>query len=387
MFISFPICSTSDVANIKVENSKKGDNVEKAKYIMKKMLKLFLIIFISIFIYSFYMNLHAEENNISVLESRPKDLNNNSVEDIIENNFNSVVGISKLKENGTSIFLMNAANDLGLGTGIIVSKKGYILTNEHVSGDKNCFVTMPNGNVTKADVIWYDNNLDLAILKVDEKIEHYANLGDSENTKIGEEVYAIGNPIGYEFQRTVTFGIISALNRTIKIEDKNDYLYMSNLIQTDATINPGNSGGPLVNKQGQVIGINSVKITSADGIGFAIPINIIKPIIEKLDSVGRFEEAYLGIFAYDSAVIPYINKNIKMKKGVYIEKIYEDGPATSSELKEGDIITKIDDKEVNKMSDLQEYLYSKNPKDKINIIINREGKEKNISIELDKKEN
>ena len=322
------------------------------------------------------------------------------------------VGISKLKDNGTSVFLMNAENDLGLGTGIIVSKKGYILTNEHVSGDRNCYVTMPNGNITKADVIWYDKNLDLSILKVNEKIESSANLGNSEDTKIGEEVYAIGNPIGYEFQRTVTYGVISALNRTIKLEENNDYVYMSNLIQTDATINPGNSGGPLINKQGQIIGINSVKITSADGIGFAIPINIVKPIIQKLDSTGKFEEAYLGIFTYDSAVIPYLNKslNIKkgvyiekiyedgpaenselkdgdiLKKGVYIEKIYEDGPAANSELKDGDIITKIDETEINKMSELQEYLYSKNPNDKINILLNRNGKEKSINIELGKRE-
>ena len=360
--------------------------MDKVKYIIKKMLKLFFIIFISIFIYIFYMNLQAVENNDVLIEKRNVDLNNNSIEDILENNFNSVVGISKLKDNGTSIFLMNAANDLGLGTGIIVSKNGYILTNEHVSGDKNCYVTMPNGNVTKAEVVWYDKNLDLSILKVNEKIDNFANLGNSEDTKIGEEVYAIGNPIGFEFERTVTYGIISALNRTIKLEENNDYVYMSNLIQTDATINPGNSGGPLVNKQGQVVGINSVKITSADGIGFAIPINIVKPILEKLDSNGKFEEAYLGIFAYDSAVIPYLNKNINIKNGVYIEKIYEDGPANNSELKEGDIITKLDDRQISKMSDLQEYIYSKSPNDNINIIINRNGKEKSINITLDKGE-
>ena len=353
--------------------------MKKTKYILKKMLKLFFIIFISIFIYAFYLNLQAVENNERIVEQKKSDLNNNSIEDILENNFNSVVGISKLKNNGTSIFLMNAANDLGLGTGIIVSKRGYILTNEHVSGNSNCYVTMPNGNVTNADVVWYDKD-------INEKIDDCAYLGNSEDAKIGEEVYAIGNPIGYEFQRTVTFGIISALNRTIKLEENNDYVYMSNLIQTDATINPGNSGGPLVNRHGQIIGINSVKITSADGIGFAIPINIVKPIIEKLDTTGKFEEAYLGIFAYDSSVIPYLNKDVNIKNGVYIEKIYEDSPASQSELKEGDIITKIDDREINKMSNLQEYLYSKNPKDKINIIINRKGKEKSINITLDKGE-
>ena len=160
---------------------------------------------------------------------------------------------------------------------------------------------------------------------------------------------------------------------------------MSYLLQTDATINPGNSCGPLIKSNGEVIVINTVKITSAEGMGFAIPINIVKPIIEKLDSTGAFKEAYLGIFAYDSSIIPYMNKNIDLKSGIYVEKINEDGPANGTELKVGDIITKIDDKTMNKMSDLQEYLYSKNPNDTVNITVNRNGKEKIISIELSEK--
>ena len=358
----------------------------KAKYIMKKMLKIFLIIFISIFIYEFYIDLQTQESEADVSSTqKDSDVNSNSIEDVLENSFNSVVGISKLKDNGTSIFLMNASEDLGLGTGIIVSKNGYILTNQHVSGDSSCYVTLPSGNTSKAKVIWSDKDLDLSIVKVNEKFSNYASLGNSEDIKIGENVYAIGNPIGYEFQRTVTAGIVSALNRTIKLEENNDYVYMSNLIQTDATINPGNSGGPLINKDGRIIGINSVKITSAEGMGFAIPINIVKPIIEKLDSTGKFSEAYLGIFAYDSSIIPYMNKNIDLKSGIYIEKINEDGPANGTELKVGDVITKIDDKVMNKMSDLQEYLYSKNPNDTISITVNRNGKEKNISIQLGEK--
>lgn len=358
----------------------------KTKYIINKLLKLFLIIFISIFIYEFYIDLQTQESEADITsEENDKNINSNSIEDVLENSFNSVVGISKLKNNGTSIFLMNASEDLGLGTGIIVSKKGYILTNQHVSGDSSCYVTLPSGNVSKATVIWSDKDIDLSIIKVSEKFKNCANLGNSENTKIGENVYAIGNPIGYEFQRTVTGGIISALNRTIKIQENDDYIYMSNLIQTDATINPGSSGGPLTDMSGNVIGINSVKITSAEGMGFAVPINIVKPIIEKLDSTGKFSEAYLGIFAYDSSIIPYMDSSIELKNGIYIEKINEDGPANGTELKVGDIITKIDDKAMNKMSDLQEYLYSKNPKDTINITINRKGKEKIISIELSEK--
>lgn len=124
----------------------------------------------------------------------------------------------------------------------------------------------------------------------------FINLGDSENIKIGEEVFAIGNPIGFEFQRTVTAGIISGKNRTIKIHEENRETYMEDLIQTDATINEGNSGGPLINKNGEMIGITSVKVNDVDGIGFAIPINILKPILNKLIETGKFEEAYLRCF-------------------------------------------------------------------------------------------
>ncbi len=357
---------------------------EKSKYIIKKIFKLFFIIFITILIYGFYIDLQTQTSKADIPEE--SDINHNSITDVLETSFHSVVGISKLKDNGSSIFLVNASQDLGLGTGIVVSKDGYILTNEHVSGSSTCYVTLSSGKVSKGKVIWSDKDVDLSIVKVDEKFNRCANIGNSEEVKIGEAAYAIGNPIGFEFQRTVTSGVISALNRTIKLQEDNDYIYMSNLIQTDATINPGNSGGPLINQNGEVIGINTVKITSAEGIGFAIPINIVKPIIEKLSTTGSFGEAYLGIFAYDASVIPYMDNSISTKTGIYVEKISENGPAYSTELKVGDIITKIDDKAINKMSQLQEYIYSKNPGDTIYLTVNRKGKEKTISIELSKKD-
>jgi len=143
----------------------------------------------------------------------------------------------------------------------------------------------------------------------------------------GKPVYAIGNPIGVEFKRTVTAGIVSGLNRTIRIEENGETSYMASLIQTDATINPGNSGGPLINRQGEVIGINTVKITTAEGIGFAIPINIVKPIIEQFINTGAFEEAYLGIFGVDKAAIPFLESDIRLDKGIYVLQIAVDGPA------------------------------------------------------------
>ena len=214
---------------------------------------------------------------------------------------------------------------------------------------------------------------------------NYITLGDSDNLKIGEKTYAIGNPIGVEFQRTVTSGIISGINRTVKIEEEKDTSYMEDLIQTDATINPGNSGGPLINSKGEVIGINSIKIEEAEGIGFAVPINIVKPIIESFSKNGSFDEAYLGIFAYDKQVTNYLESEIDFQNGIYIAQISSDGPSYLSGLKVGDIITKIDDISINKMSELRGYIYTKKPGDEVNISFLRNKREHNVKIKLSKK--
>lgn len=297
------------------------------------------------------------------------------------------MGISRIKDAGNTIFLNDSVNKLGLGSGIIVTEDGYILTNEHVSGGKygKCYVTFENGSSYNADVVWSDSDLDLSIIKINAKGLKYANLGDSNNIKIGENVYAIGNPVGFEFQKTVTSGIVSALNRTIKFDENDETVYMSNLIQTDATINPGNSGGPLINLEGNVIGINSVKITSAEGIGFAIPINIVKPIIERLKTDSKFEEVSIGIFAYDKNVIPYLNNGVKFDSGIYVASISVDSTAKNAGLQQGDIILKIDGKELNKMSDLREYIYTKNPGDEVSLLVLRNRKQMEIKIKLIKK--
>jgi S1-C subfamily serine protease len=199
---------------------------------------------------------------------------------------------------------------------------------------------------------------------------------------LAEDVYAIGNPVGFEFQRSVTKGIVSGLNRTIKIEEDGTSTYMEDLIQTDATINEGNSGGALITKNGELIGINSIKITSAEGMGFAVPVNIIKPIIEKLEKDGKFEESYLGIYGYDKEVIPYMNSSLKFNYGIYVAEISTDGPLYNSELNVGDIITKIDDTEISKMNDLRKYIYTKSPGDSVNLEVERNGKVFNVSVKL-----
>ena len=313
--------------------------------------------------------------------------NDESIENIIAETNYSVVGISKIEDVGDSVFSENAIEKLGLGTGIIVSSKGYIVTNMHVSGDKysNCYVTLENGNSYKANVVWADSTLDLSILKINIEGMRSAKLGDSSKVKTGQTVYAIGNPIGYEFQRTVTSGIISAESRTLKFKENNTDILMTDLIQTDADINPGNSGGPLINTKGEVIGINSLKIDSAEGIGFAVPINIIKPIIEKFDKTGKFEEPTIGISGYDKNVIPYLDKDISITSGVYVENIVKGSPAEQKGILKGDIILKIDDKEINTMNELKEYVYSKYPGNEVNLSIKRNGISKNVKINLGKK--
>jgi S1-C subfamily serine protease len=231
-------------------------------------------------------------------------------------------------------------------------------------------------------VVWADKHIDLAIVKISIAKADYLELGDSDQIELGEDVYAIGNPIGFEFQRTVTKGIISGLNRTIKIEEDNDFVYMEDLIQTDSTINEGNSGGALINTSGELLGINTIKITDAQGIGFAVPINIVKPIIEKLSTTGKFEEAYLGIYGYDKEVIPYLNSSMKLESGIYVDSIALDGPVYNSGVMVGDIITKIDDVEINKMSELKKYIYSKSPGDKVKLTVKRNSKEFEVEIKL-----
>lgn len=323
----------------------------------------------------------VDEQAVENVEEKSK-----NVADVIEETVKCVVGISKLKNAGTSIFSSSTENQLGLGTGIILTDNGYILSNEHVTGNKysKCYITLENGNNHEGTVMWSDSNLDLSIVKIEANNLSYVTLADSDNIRIGEQVYAIGNPIGYEFRRTVTAGIISAKNRTIKIEEDEKSSYMTDLIQTDATINPGNSGGPLIYPNGEVIGINTVKISSAEGIGFAIPINIVKPIIENYKTTGNFEEAKIGVYAYDKEVIPYLENNISrnFQEGIYVAQITKNGPADIAGIKEGDIITQIDGEKLNTMNDLREYIYTKKINEEVVLKINRGKIKKEIKVKL-----
>lgn len=245
----------------------------KAKRVKKKnkfkkviIISFVLIIILAMSIYLYYTYKNIEINNLNYetekvistineknVESEVE--NSKNVADVLENIMESIVGISKLKDNGSSIFLNNNESSLGLGTGVIISENGYILSNEHVTGARysTCYITLENSKKYEGTVVWSDTDLDLSITKIDANNLKYVTLGDSSKIRIGESVYAIGNPIGFEFRRTVTSGIISSKNRTIKLEEGENISYMSDLIQTDATINPGNSGGPLIYPNGDVI--------------------------------------------------------------------------------------------------------------------------------------
>lgn len=280
-----------------------------------------------------------------------------------------VVGITVERAVQDNLFERNRETEVGFGSGVVVSPDGYILTNNHVAGGKSSriVVSFADGRNVDGEVIWADPVLDLAAVKVNLTGLTPLPLGDASKLEVGETAIAIGNPLGLEFQRSVTSGIISALNRTISIETETGSNYMEDLIQTDASINPGNSGGPLLNSKGEVIGINTVKVSSAEGMGFAIPINISKPIVSRLVSTGTFKEPYLGLFAYDKNVIPQIDGSANVPGGVYVAHVDTKGPAFRGGIRKGCIIRKIDDTEIDTMMQLRTYLYSKAPGDSIRI--------------------
>ena len=207
----------------------------------KILIVSFFLIFVWIFgfyLYTTYQNIEINESNYAaekqLYTEKGQTVENieeesTRIADVIENTTEKVVGISKLKNTGSSIFSNNKEDELGLGTGFIVTQNGYIVSNSHVTGEKysKCYVTLESGNNYEGTVVWSDADLDLSIVKINAKDLPYVNLGDSSSIRVGETVYAIGNPIGFEFRRTVTSGIVSAKNRTIKIEEEEKVSYMT----------------------------------------------------------------------------------------------------------------------------------------------------------------
>ncbi len=294
----------------------------------------------------------------------------------------SVVGIAVKKNSGNKIAQV-LDSTWSVGSGCILDSKGYIITNQHVIGNEkdDIFVTLYGGDSIKGELIWSSNLLDLAVIKINIGGLPSAVMGDSDSLRIGERAIAIGNPLGFDFQGTLTSGVISGLNRTVEVNG----IYMEDLIQTDASINSGNSGGPLMNSKGEVIGINTVKVASAEGIGFAIPINQIKPIIDKIVKNGEFIEPYFGVLAYDKAMTSYISSDIKLDTGIFVYDIDYGSPAYISGIRKGNIILTVDDIPIDTLCEFRSILFSKNIGEKMRVKILNDKGEKEVVVQVKSK--
>ena len=270
----------------------------------------------------------------------------------------------------------------GIGSGFIINEEGYILTNYHViKGAQEVSVTLSDGTEAKAKVVNYDENQDVAMIKINDenvKVPAVVELGDSDALRPGEEVLAIGTPLSKDFNQTVTSGIISAVSRNVQTSSG----VTLNLLQTDAAINPGNSGGPLVNTKGEVIGINTMKIASdeVEGIGFSIPINEIKDRIEALS------KPILNLGISIREVTEDLAKQYKMEEGLYIVNVTEFSPAEKAGLKGGDVIVKFDGKRIKTFDELKEIRDTKNEGDIVSVEVIRDGENKTFNVQLEAKQ-
>ena len=302
-------------------------------------------------------------------------------EDMIEKALRCVVGISSADTSQG----INKKTQWYMGSGVIASSDGYIITNHHVIGARpeRIVVTLHSGQTLEGKTVWSDSSLDLAVVKIDGEGYAYASLGNARRVRVGESVVAIGNPLSMQFERTVTAGIISAVGRSISIEnDDGEMGYMEDLIQTDAAINSGNSGGPLLNSNGEVIGINTIKVTSAEGMGFAVPINVCVPVIERLKSVGQFRTPYLGLYAYTPEAARYLGASGDIKEGLFVAKIDTEGPAFAAGIRYGDIITAINGEKVNNMLSLREELYKRQSGEEITVEFIRNMETRRVGVML-----
>jgi serine protease Do len=269
----------------------------------------------------------------------------------------------------------------GIGSGFIINEEGYILTNYHViEGAKEVTVTLSDGRDVPAKVINYDENQDIAMLKLNDdsvKVPGIVELGDSSVLKPGEEVLAIGTPLSKEFNQTLTGGYVSAVNRSVETSTG----VKVNLIQTDAAINPGNSGGPLINTKGQVVGINTLKISDSnvEGIGFAIPIN---EVSERIESLSK-PILNLGISVRE--INSDLAKQYDMEEGLYIAQVSEFSPAEKSGLQIGDVMVKFDGQKIKTFDELKKIRDTKSEGDIVEVEVVRNGQNKTFNVQLEVK--
>lgn len=298
-----------------------------------------------------------------------------TVPQVVEKVKPAVVGISTKSLVRDQFF--NVREQEGLGSGFIINEEGYVVTNYHViNGAQEVKVIFYDGKEVNAKVVNYDAERDLAVIKITDnvKMPGIIQLGNSSTVKAGEEVIAIGNPLGKEFSSTVTKGIISSPNRKMKTESGNVLDY----IQTDAAINPGNSGGPLINSKGEVIGVNTAKKVGEgiEGIGFAIPINEVK------DRLGSLSKPILKMGIQVRTITPELAKENNLQEGVYVVGVQEFSPAEKAGLKSGDLIVEFGGKKIKSVEELNESKSKYNDGDSVPLEVVRDGKKIKLNITL-----
>lgn len=257
----------------------------------------------------------------------------------------------------------------GIGSGVVVDARGYVATNRHVVMDsREISVTTIDGKKFSGEVVGTDATSDTAVVKMEGRGLPPAELGDSDSLKVGQLVIAIGNPFGFILGGpTVTIGVVSALGRNIQAEDR----LFENLIQTDAAINPGNSGGPLLDSGGRVIGINTAMIPFAQGIGFAVPINTVKKVVEELITYGRVIRPWLGIAGLNITNELASYYDLPVREGILIARVVPGGPADEAGLSDGDIILSVDGSAVRNMEGLQKAIQRKKAGSEVTLLVQR----------------
>ncbi|ANB58229.1 PDZ domain protein [Anoxybacillus sp. B7M1] len=335
----------------------------------------------------------AVKSSALPLEPTASTSNSNMVQ-AIENVADAVVGVINIQQQADIFSGASAEQDTGTGSGVIFKKAGdvaYIVTNNHVvEGANKVEVSLPSGERVKATIVGTDPLSDLAVLKINGKnVKKVASFGDSSTLRVGEQVAAIGNPLGLDLSRTVTEGIVSG-KRTISVSTSEGEWEL-NVIQTDAAINPGNSGGALINSAGQVVGINSLKIAQEgiEGLGFALPSQYVQPVIEQLMEYGKVKRPYLGVNLRDLSEIPAETRFEQLglpeneTNGVVVTAVLPSSPAAEAGIQAKDVIVAINGTKVNNVSELRKYLYTKTKVgEKIQLQILRDGKSKTILLQL-----
>ncbi|MEZ7171963.1 S1C family serine protease [Sporosarcina sp. OR05] len=315
-----------------------------------------------------------------------------NLSDMVEHASKAIVGVSNFKNAGNRFAGDASLAEFGTGSGVIYQigdEHAYIVTNNHViEGSNKIEVTLHDGEKVQAELIGSDALTDLAVLKIPNKgVDTALEFGDSDKLRAGDSVVAIGNPLSLDFSGTVTQGIISAPARSIDVKTTAGNWEM-NVIQTDAAINPGNSGGALINADGKLIGINSLKIAEngIEGLGFAIPSNDVIPLVEEMMENGKIERPYIGIGLADLAEIPYMyveNLPEEVKGGVMVTNVDPSSAAGKAGLKQQDVITAINGETINNSMELRKLLYSKlSVGDKATFTVYTDGKKRSVELTL-----